>query len=476
VNFQMEQKANDSTAGQTRSNLEVCHIVKGVASTAADEIHHASDGFSFSTPSLDLKQLTWPRHEPCPAFGVPIQEIIDLLVETGKALARDEGGYLSTALSNLEKTSSAEEARLSRRLYEDVPLLFNADIIRGSIEAELGGLDVLDGWREVGIDGHPKGRIRAYPARMVHVLAGNAPVVASMTVIRCAVTRGASLLKLPSNDLFTAPAILQTMAAIAPDHPVVKSFSAVYWRGGDERVEGALMRAQFFDKLVAWGGDSAIRGAIKYLGPGLELVSFDPKNSISMIGAEAFASEQTMKAVAASAAADVTFYNQLACAAARFQFVEGSREQVDTFCEALLPELSVERDMNTAVGQPVPESLAEEISALKYLEPEYRVWGDFSGRGVVVRSEEPVDFYPDFRVVNVVRVDDLADAIKWVNVSTQTVGIYPDQRRRQLVDGIANAGAQCVQPLGCINKFVVGTPHDGMFPLHRFVRWVSDKD
>lgn len=469
------ETATRASTSDDRADLAVCHIVKGVASTAADELHHSAEGFSFSTPTLKLEQLTWPRYEPCPAFGIPVSEIVDLLVETGKALARDEGGYLSTALSNIEKTSNVD-AKLNRRLYEDVPLLFDAGIIRGSIEAELGGLDVLDGWREVGLEGHLRGRIRAYPSRMIHVLAGNAPVVASLTIIRCAVTRGASLLKLPSNDLFTAPAILQTMAALAPDHPVVKSFSAVYWRGGDEAVESALMRAQFFDKIVAWGGDSAIRGAIKYLAPGLELISFDPKNSISMIGAEVFESEQTMTAVAGDAAEDVTFYNQQACAAARFQFVEGSLEQVDRFCEALLPELGVERDLCTASGQPVPEELAEEISALKYLEPEYRVWGDFSGSGVVVRSEEPVDFYPDFRVVNVVRVDDLADAVKWVNVSTQTVGIYPDHRRMQLVDGIANAGAQCVQPLGCINKFVVGTPHDGMFPLHRFVRWVSDKD
>lgn len=458
-----------------RADFAVAHVVKGVASTVGDEFHTSADGFTFTTPGLDLNQLTWPRHEACPAFDLPTGEIVDLLVETGEALTRDEGGYFSEALGNIEKTSIAD-ARLNRRLYEDVPLLFNADLIRGTIDGELGGVDVLDGWREVGLEGHLTGRIRAYPSRMLHVLAGNAPVVAALTIIRCAVTRSASLLKLPSNDLFTAPAILRTMAAIAPDHPVVQSFSAVYWRGGNEQVESALMRAQFFDKLVAWGGDSAIRGAIKYLAPGFELVSFDPKNSISMIGSEIFASGETLKAVAAYAAADATFYNQQACAAARFQFVEGSRAQVDQFCEALLPELGIERDYCTAQGQAVPENLIEEISALRFLEPDYRVWGDFSGKGVVVRSDEPVDFYPDYRVVNVVRVDKLEDAIKWVNLSTQTVGIYPNERRMQLVDGIANAGAQCVQPLGCINKFVVGTPHDGMFPLHRFVRWVSDKD
>jgi len=476
----MEQTSNNcglaETQGAKSATLAVTHVVKGVTCDQADEIFNYPNGFSFTTPTLELEQLTWPRHQACPAFSVPLDEIIELLVATGEALARDEGGYLSAALAPVERTLAEDEKILLQNQYREIPLLFDEKIIRGTIAAELGGVDVLDGWREVGLKGQLTGRIRAYPARMIHILAGNAPVVASMTIIRSAVTKGVSLLKLPSNDLFTAPAILRTMAEVAPDHPVVRSFSAVYWRGGDEVVEGALMRAQFFDKLIAWGGDTAIRGVIKYLAPGLELVSFDPKNSISMIGSEAFDSEDALQEAAVLAAADATFYNQKACASARFQFVEGSREQVDEFCAALLPQLGVARDMCTAIGEPPPEALVEEISALRYLEPEYRVWGDFKGSGVVVRSEEPVDFYPDFRTVNVVRVDNLIDAVRWVNVSTQTVGIYPGGRKEDLVDAIANAGAQCVQSLGCINKYVVGTPHDGMFPIHRFVRWVSDKD
>ena len=100
--------------------------------------------------------------------------------------------------------------------------------------------------------------MRAYPPRLVHILAGNSPMVAAMTVARGALTRGVNLLKLPSNDLFTVTAILRTLAEIAPDHPTTRSFAAVYWRGGDERTESILFRPQYFDKLVAWGGGSTI--------------------------------------------------------------------------------------------------------------------------------------------------------------------------------------------------------------------------
>ena len=62
------------------------------------------------------------------------------------------------------------------------------------------------------------------------------------------------------------------------------SAKAVYWRGGDASVEQVLYRPQYFDKIVAWGGGDAINNVIQYLGPGFQLVSFDPKTSISMVG------------------------------------------------------------------------------------------------------------------------------------------------------------------------------------------------
>ena len=153
---------------------------------------------------------------------------------------------------------------------------------------------------------------------------------------------------MPSSDPFTCVAMLKTMAEVDPDHPVVRSMSAVYWRGGDERVERTLYRPQYFDKIVAWGGGDAIKNVIKYLGPGLQLVSFDPKTSISMIGPEGFASDEVIDEIAETAASDVTVFNQEACLASRFIFVEGERDGIETFCARLQERLGVDRD--TASG------------------------------------------------------------------------------------------------------------------------------
>ena len=308
-------------------------------------------------------------------FDVPVDEIVDVLVALGDWVRRDPDGIIAEALEGLITICGASRP-LEERAYADLPNYFARDLLEFQLEQELGGPAAVDGWREVRAPGADRSSyVRAFPARMVHVLAGNAPGVAAISVARSALVKGASLFKLPSNDLFTAPALLRGLSAAAPGHPIEQSFAAVYWRGGDARVESVLLRPQFFDKLVVWGGTAAVKGVTAYVGPGLELVSFDPKTSISVIGREAFADGADLSAIAAAAATDATIHNQDACTASRFQFVEGSLADADRFCALLAQELGVERAKAAAQSQPVPDELRDEIDGLRNLEPYYRSGG-----------------------------------------------------------------------------------------------------
>ena len=168
---------------------------------------------------------------------------------------------------------------------------------------------------------------------MIHMLAGNSPAGCMSSIAQGALVKAINLFKMPSSDPFTCVAVLRTMADIDPDHPVVRSMSAVYWRGGDESIERTLYRPQYFDRIVAWGGGDAINNVIKYLGPGLQLVSFDPKSSISMIGPEGFAVRRDdRRGRGMRRGTDVTVFNQEACLASRFIFVEGERGGIEKFC------------------------------------------------------------------------------------------------------------------------------------------------
>jgi hypothetical protein len=464
-----------ASAKPVREKLYVPHIIAGrIVEDYAQEYSGSADGLPFTTPTIDLDGLFHPRTELPPAYHLSTEEIIEFLVATGERLSLDSNKWLADAVDATAYANPLDR-RVLENIYRGITFFFQRETLEFEIEHALGGRDVLDSWKEVvDVTGRTV-RVRAFPSRMVHILAGNSPGVAASSITRSALSKSLSVLKLPSNDLFTASAILRTMAEIDPDHPVLRSFSAVYWRGGDADVENFLYRPQFFDKIVVWGGESAVRNVTKYLGPGIQMIAFDPKVSISLIGHETHASEETLQEVANLAATDVQLLDQEACAASRFQFVEGTVEQVDRYCEVLCEQMHVDREMGSAKAVPPPPEVVEEVEALRFFEPMYRVWGDTQGGGLVLRSPEPVTFHPIGKVVNVIRVDNLTDALGFANPATQTVGVWPSARKAEVRDHLCATGVQRVIMLGDGEKMFPGLPHDGFIPLHRFVNWVADE-
>jgi hypothetical protein len=467
-----------STTDTTPVEQEVVidHVVAGRL-VSGDEVEHRSRdrGVILRTPALQLDALALPRDASLPAANLPHAEILDFLVEVGERLDLARNAHLRAALETVAPLSTAPRPILEVE-YSRIGEAFSRRVLEAQVAASLDPR-ALDGWLPVPGSGKTASAVRAFPPRLVHILAGNSPIVSAMTVAWTGLLKGMGLFKMPSNDPCTTVAILQTMADIDPDHPVLRSMSAVYWRGGATEIESVLLRPQYFDKLVAWGGEGALRHAKQYVGPGFELVAFDPKTSVSLIGREAFASEDALREAVRLAAIDTTLLNQDACASSRFHYVEGSLDEVDRYCEALLPELGRERPLATAAGDPTPSDLRDEVEVLRSLEPDFRVWGKYSGSGLVVRSPEPLDSHPDKRTVNVVPVASLADATAFANVATQTVGVYPPARKGEVRDLLAARGAQRIVSLGDAAglEILAGLPHDGMYVLSRLARWVVDQ-
>lgn len=451
-------------------------FVRGKLVTDTTVRHRSRDlGVDFTTPEIDLDELIQPRSELPPLLDVKVDYIIDFLVETGEQLALDRNPYMQEALERVVETNPLPR-RVVENLYRGAPYLLERGMLTSMIESNFANPAALDGWvSRTDVNGN-SGAIRAFPPRMVHMLAGNSPAGCVSSIAQGALVKAVNLFKMPSSDPFTTVAVLRTMADIDPDHPVVRSMSAIYWRGGDETIERTLYRPQYFDKIAAWGGGPAIDNVIRYLGPGLQLVSFDPKTSISMLGKEAFADQATIEAVAEQTAEDATLFNQEACLASRFVYAEGDRKGIEQYCEALVERLGIDRETASATAPPIPSEMREEIEMLQMMGGEYKVWGTFDGAGMVVLSDERVSFHPSGKTVNVVHVESLDAAVPFVNIATQTIGIYPYERKTALRDRLACAGAQRVVRLGSAAKHVLGSPHDAMYSLQRFVHWMSDED
>ncbi|WP_040830212.1 acyl-CoA reductase [Nocardia jiangxiensis] len=450
-------------------------FLRGTLIEGDDVVQRSRDlGVAFATPQLSLDQAVHPRSEVPPLLDVPVTDIIDFLVEAGKRL-RDPGNpFLADCLERMTSTHVLPRTMLEAQL-EYAATYLDRRVLETLVEQNFPDPRALDGWIPKQDFTGRRSFIRAFAPRLIHVLPGNAPSVVVECIAQAALVKAVNLFKMSSSDPFTAVGILRTMADIDPDHAVVRSMSAVYWRGGDESVERVLFRPQYFDKIVAWGGGDAIDNVIKYLGPGLQLVSFDPKTSISMVGREAFASEKSVDRAAELAAADIMVLNQDACVASRFVYLEADPAQSDHFCERLYAHIS-EKAAASGDSRPLAPDLREQIDTLAMLDDEFRVWGRTDGTGVVIRSDEPVDFHPINKTANVVRVDSLDDALRHVTVATQTVGFYPFDRIPAYRDRLAARSAQRIVHLGEAGPSTIGNPHDAMYPLHRFVHWMAHED
>jgi hypothetical protein len=467
--------SSSSPVAGNRGLLPAPFFVRGELVDSREVEHTSRDlGAPFVTPVLDLDRVITPRSELPPLLDVKLDEIIDFLVATGDALALDRNVHMQQCLELLAATNPLPR-RIVENLYRSAPRLLRRESLESMISSNFADPRVLDGWVTRTDSAGNQGHLRAFPPRMVHMLAGNAPAGCIASIAQGALVKAINLFKMPSSDPFTTVAVLRTMAEIDRDHPVVRSMSAIYWSGGDEAVERTIYRPQFFDRIVAWGGGPAIMNVIKYLGPGIQLVSFDPKSSISMVGREVFDSDATLADVAERVAADATVFNQEACLASRFVFIEGDRPQVERFCAALAERLAVDREFASAQAPALPAETRNEIEITQMM-GDIELWGSLDGSGLVVLSDRPVDFHPSNKTSNVVMVSSLDDAVRYVDVATQTIGVYPWGRKRMLRDRLASAGGQRVCRVGTANLHVPGGPHDAMFALQRFVHWMGDDD
>jgi hypothetical protein len=462
--------SSDATAAVSAPFFARGELIEG-----NDTVHRSRDlGVNFATPKINLNRIVHPRTELPPLLNVPLAEIIDFLVETGQRITDPNNPFIQACIDRMCATHILPRGVLENQVKGAAAYL-DKRLLNTVVQQNFADPKALDEWVPHQDYTGRRSFVRAFAPRLVHVLPGNSPGVAVKSIAQGAMVKAINLFKMSSSDPFTTVAILRSMADIDPNHAIVKSMSAVYWRGGDDSVERVLYRPQYFDKIVAWGGGDAINNVIKYLGPGFQLVSFDPKTSISMVGKEAFASEDTLAIAADLASADVMVLNQEACVASRFIYVEGGQSLVDRFCEKLHKRI-LERAAASGDARPLDMELREQIETMMMMDDDYRVWGKADGRGCVIRSAEPVEFHPINKTANVVCVPSLDEAVRYVNVATQTVGFYPFERMADYRDRLASGGAQRIVHLGEAGPSTIGNPHDAMYPLHRFVHWMAHED
>jgi hypothetical protein len=445
----------------------------GVSFSAPDVSKHLND-LTLSTPSKmgDL-------------YSITLEEIFDFLAALGERLHPADNKHLQGAFELSRLTSGLSDSIL-RHHYDGIPNYFRKEVVRDLAE-RLVGIDYLEGWVEQPqtIQRNTRLAIRAVGARAVHIIAGNVPVVGVTTVIRNAVTRSDAIIKTPSNDPLTTAAVVRTMIDMAPDHPITRHVSVAYWKGGDTAVEEHLYDPRRIEKIIAWGGFAGIKHLTQYLQPGLDLITLDPKHSATIIGPEAFADDATLDSIAKRLALDVGVLNQEGCVNARVVYVQSGTdaaglERANALGKRLFAALQGLPDHLSTPHKAFDPELKAELDALAFVEDEFKLYGGRRNEGAVIvsQSDVAVDFARMLacRVANIVPIDDVETAVRSVNAYTQTIGIFPESLKASLRDRLAFQGAQRLVSLGgAATLMQTPQPQDGIEPLRRSVKWITDE-
>lgn len=441
-------------------------------------------GTTFTAPAVKKHAGAIPLDTPSSLselYALTFEDILEYLGELHEHMAFGRNAYLQEAFELARGTSGLTEPLL-RRTYQLMRDCFDPNFAREFADSSI-GIPYLEGWVTKRMGNGAIASIRAFGARAVHIVAGNSPLVSSMTIMRNAVLRSDAIIKTPSNDPLTAAACARTMIDMAPDHPITKHLSVAYWKGGDSSFEDVLYQPKNIEKIVAWGGFASITHVAKYIQPGIDLITLDPKLSSSIIGKTAFRDEETMADAAQRMAIDIGSNNQEACLNARVAYIESGTDKeglalANRFGQMVYAALqTLPPALSTPVRRIDPQ-LAEEIQSLKMMSDDHIVIGGGTGGAIIVsQTSEPVDFARILtnRVGNLVPVDDLEIPIRSVTAYTQTIGIYPDELKATLRDRLAFHGAQRFVSLGYAARMSYAGPHDGIEPLRRMCKWIIEE-
>ncbi len=311
------------------------------------------------------------------------------------------------------------------------------------------------------------------PPLLAHIWAGNVPGLPLWTQVCGLLVKSGGIGKVPSAEPLFATWFAEVLAEVAPD--LAGCLSVVWWQGGEEAPERALLNAA--DLTLAYGSNESLAAIQSRMPPAKRFLAYGHKVSFAMISAAALDPAKAGD-TARRAAYDVARYDQQGCFAPHVVFVErGGSVSPRIFARYLGRELA-------AFGERYPRrglSMAEAGSVAAWRQQEEfthggEVLGDEAGAWSVSYQEDGAGFGPSClnRAVRVVAVDDLAAVPAQVapyRTLLQTVGIAaPPRDLYRLAAALGEAGVTRIAALGDMTAPEAGWHHDGRFNLSDLVQ------
>lgn len=227
-----------------------------------------------------------------------------------------------------------------------------------------------------------------------HVIAGNTPLLAWVSVLRALVMRSASFVKLPSGPSAEwGRLFVRSLAEVAPG--LAECVHLAQWPGGTADLDAALCGN--VDLVMAHGGDETIHALSALCPAHVGFVGYGHRVSFGL--AVSGATDEAARGFAR----DVLLYDQGGCLSPHTVFVEGTWDECVAFGAHLAAALT---EAVTAYPQsarpPLAAGRVREARLLARMAEGTRVWEDDDLRWtVIVRPELAFALSPTHGVVSV---------------------------------------------------------------------------
>ena len=304
---------------------------------------------------------------------------------------------------------------------------------------------------------------------LLHIAAGNVDALPVFSVLEGLLTGNVNILKLPSNDGGLSVGILLRLMEI---EPALRSRVFVFDLPSSDTSAMEKM-ASVADAVIVWGGDEAVRAVRRLADPAARIVEWGHKISFAYVSGEA--SDDELIGVCRN----ICDTEQLLCSSCQGVFLDTEDEaELCRFAERFASLLeSTTAETPSAYGlrlraQKTIELYAEELEAGADL---VRIIKK-KGCSVTVKRDRELAPSLMFRDpwVRPLPKKDILKALLFNRNRLQTAAlICHEEDRSGLESLLVSAGVVRVTSGERMSSSFAGAPHDGEFPLRRYMKAVS---
>ena len=379
---------------------------------------------------------------------IDIEENIFLLTALG--LSKDK------ALKELEKVKfMLSKEYLTSRINIEVPDYFDKALPYQAIDRDK---MVIEKWQPLGV--------------LLHIVAGNAEGLPAYSLIEGLLMGNINILKLPGDDNGITITILLKLIEIEPR---IKDYIYVY-DFPSEDIESIKKLEKVSDAVVLWGGKEAVSAIRKLTDTNTKIIEWGHKLSFTYATKNGI-NEVNLKALARH----ICETDQLLCSSSQGIFLETEdMNEVHEFCEIFLDILD-----KTTLEYPdrnISNGLLGKITLQLYTEELETAYD--KGKRVFKKGNCSIIAYEDSNLDNSImhrnlwirplsRNTIIRNFKKYKNYLQTAILICDETEKDQISEKLIKSGVVRIVGENSLVDSYLGMPHDGEYPLRRYMRKIS---